>query len=264
MPVHQERIDALIQYALLLAGEEEDYADRALGPIHLIKYVYLADVAYASRHEGETFTGVEWQFYKFGPWSQAVNERIPVALTALGADRQVFESDYRDRDDWTRWSMRDQHRLNDCERGLPLQIRLVLPKLVHKFLKDTPALLDFVYRTPPMLEAAPNDYLDFSNAASQLLEKPTTELRIDDVSEKRKKKYRERVQELRARLKQKEREPSELVQLVSAPRFDETYENGVQWIENLAGEELVSGQLTAEFSDDVWKSVTRKGGDVPG
>lgn len=51
------KIDLLIQYAILIAGQEDEYPDRQLGPIHLIKYVYLADLAYAERNGGETFTG---------------------------------------------------------------------------------------------------------------------------------------------------------------------------------------------------------------
>ena len=47
------KIDLLIQYAVLIAGQEDEYLDRQLGPIHLIKYVYLADLAYAEREKGE-------------------------------------------------------------------------------------------------------------------------------------------------------------------------------------------------------------------
>ena len=46
------KIDLLIQYAFLVAGQEDEYLDRRLGPIHLIKYVYLADLAYAERNCG--------------------------------------------------------------------------------------------------------------------------------------------------------------------------------------------------------------------
>lgn len=74
------KVDKIIQFALLVAGEEDDFRDRQLGPIHLIKYVYLADLAYAKHHDGETFTGAKWQFYKFGPWAQEVNQRIEPAL----------------------------------------------------------------------------------------------------------------------------------------------------------------------------------------
>lgn len=55
----QHRVDLLLQYTLVRAAQEDDWRDRELGPIHLLKYVYLADCAYAERHEGQTFTGVE-------------------------------------------------------------------------------------------------------------------------------------------------------------------------------------------------------------
>jgi hypothetical protein len=70
------KIDLLIQYAILIAGQEDEYFDRQLGPIHLIKYVYLADLAYAEHNYGETFTGIDWQFYKFGPWSQTCKQGL--------------------------------------------------------------------------------------------------------------------------------------------------------------------------------------------
>ena len=89
------KIDLLIQYAILIAGQEDEYFDRQLGPIHLIKYVYLADLAYAECNCGETFTGIAWQFYKFGPWSQAANERIDPALAAIGANKKTYDYETR-------------------------------------------------------------------------------------------------------------------------------------------------------------------------
>ena len=44
------RVDKIIQYSLLIAGDEDDFSDRQLGPIHLIKYVYLADLDFAASH----------------------------------------------------------------------------------------------------------------------------------------------------------------------------------------------------------------------
>ncbi len=75
------RVDLVLQYSLLVAGEQDTSFDRQLGPIHLLKYVYLADL-FAGKNEGATYTGIEWKFYKFGPWSQSVNERIAPALSA--------------------------------------------------------------------------------------------------------------------------------------------------------------------------------------
>ncbi len=38
------KVDLLLKYILAAAGEE-DFGNREVGPIHLIKYVYLADLA---------------------------------------------------------------------------------------------------------------------------------------------------------------------------------------------------------------------------
>ena len=51
----KEKINHILQYALLVAAQSDDYLDRQLGPIHLIKYVYLADMDYAKYHEGQTY-----------------------------------------------------------------------------------------------------------------------------------------------------------------------------------------------------------------
>ena len=42
----RDRVDLLIQYALAVAGQN-DFGERELGPIHLLKYVYLGDLAHA-------------------------------------------------------------------------------------------------------------------------------------------------------------------------------------------------------------------------
>jgi len=53
------KIRQIMQYALLVAGQNDDPYERQLGPIHLVKYVYLADMEYAEYHEGQTFTGID-------------------------------------------------------------------------------------------------------------------------------------------------------------------------------------------------------------
>lgn len=262
MSPERSRIDLLLQYALLVAGEEDEYFDRQLGPIHLIKYVYLADLAFASRNDGRIFTGVVWQFYKFGPWSQTVNERIEPALLAIGADRKTFPSDYGEKDEWVRWTLRNDHLLEEKERLIPPAITLRLRADIRKFRKDTPSLLEYVYLTAPMLTAAPNEYLDFSVAATSAAERSTEKLRIETLSAKKQTKFKECMQSLQQKYKASRPNKSVLVNPVKNPRYDSVYEDGIAWLNELAGEEIAPGEKIAEFSDDVWKSSTRKGGDV--
>lgn len=105
------KVDLIIQYALLVAGQEDDYENRQLGPIHLIKYTYLADLYFARKNNGEIYTGIKWLFYKFGPWSQEVNSRIEPALLSINADQKIFESRYEERNDWVRWVKHDDYLL---------------------------------------------------------------------------------------------------------------------------------------------------------
>jgi hypothetical protein len=258
------RIDLIIQYALLVAGEEDEFIDRQLGPIHLIKYVYLADLTYAQRNGGQTYTGTDWRFYKFGPWSQAVNERIEPALRAICAEKQTLPSDHEDRDDWVRWRLRDERLLREREQQLPVTIKLRLKQYVHKFGKDTPSLLDHVYRTEPMLSAAPNEYLDFSSVVNEQTEADADPqpLRMDSLSTRKKKQFKERLQQLRAQRKGRESRASKLINPVKNPRYDEVYEAGIAWLDDLAGPQLTPGDKVAEFTDDVWQSPARKGEDV--
>lgn len=264
MPFDPSHVDLLLQYILLVAGEEDKYTDRQLGPLHLIKYVYLADLDYARHNEGKTFTGIDWQFYKFGPWSQAVNERIEPALLAIGADKETSPSNDEDKDDRMRWSLRNERLLQENEWKLPTDITMHLKRYVHRFGKDTPNLLDHVYSTKPMLSAAPNEHLDFFLAAegASSAESEPRPLKMDKLSEKRKKKLKERMHALQG--KQKSRKPKELglVHPGKNPRYDGVYKEGLAWLDDLAGQPLTSGEKEAEFSDGVWKSSTREGGDV--
>jgi hypothetical protein len=78
-------LDRLFQYILATAAESEDFKTRELGPIHLLKYAYLADLAFAERNEGRTYTGTDWGFHHFGPWSSAAFQRIEPSLAVIGA-----------------------------------------------------------------------------------------------------------------------------------------------------------------------------------
>ena len=264
MPADPSRVDLLLQYTLLIAGERNEFLDRQLGPIHLIKYVYLADLFHAKRNNGVTFTGTEWQFYKFGPWSQPVYERIEPALSAIDAEKQSFESSYEEREDWVRWSLSDERQLEEIGNQLPFTITSGLKENVRQFGQDTQSLLHYVYSIEPMLSAAPNELLDFTVVTQDIpIDEPvTTPLRMDSLSNKRKKQFKERMRELRDRHKNRERKEHKLINPVTDARYDDVYTEGMNWLDSLAGEPLREGEHVVQFSDEVWKSATRKGEDV--
>ena len=264
MSADPSRVDLLLQYALLVSGEQDEFLDRQLGPIHLVKYVYLADLFHAKRNNGVTFTGIEWKFYKFGPWSQAVHARIEPALSAIGAEKQSFQSDYEDRQDWVRWHLSDEKLLEGMEDQLPFEITSGLKEDMRQFGKDTQSLLHYVYGTEPMLSAAPNEFLDFTVVAKDLStnESVPQPLRMDDLSNKKKRKFKERMRELRTRYKNRERKDRKMINPVKDARYDDVYDEGMNWLNSLAGEPLPEGEHIVRFSDKVWKSTTRKGGNV--
>lgn len=257
------KVDLLIQYSLLVAGEEDDFMDRDLGPIHLLKYVYLADLAHAERKHGQTFTGIDWQFYKFGPWSQVVHERIDPALIAVNAYKKTFESSYEGKDEWFRWSLSNEQLKEEKERQLPISIISRLKRDIHKYGKDTPGLLDHVYRTPPMLNAAPMELLDFRTAIPLATESEEVETKNSTLSNKKKKLLKQRMSALRDANKKRAKQRKKLINPVTSQRYDEVYDNGVKWLNNLAGEEFTDKEVKASFSDEVWKSSTRRRDELP-
>lgn len=260
---HTDRINLVIQYALLRAGEEDDYVNRSLGPIHLIKYVYLADLAFAQRH-GETYTGAPWRFYNFGPWTELVYEQIQPAAKNINADIKQFPSDYG-KEDWMRISIRNGELLKKIENALPLDVTHSLRREIHKFGSDTYSLLDFVYASPPMRRAAPNEMLDFSPAnqpqvtANDLIE---DQLRLDTISNKKRKRLAERIRNIHEAHSKTKQAETPLINPVSNMRYDDVYDEGMRWLDSLAGPEIPEGEMTAEFSHEVWKSTTRNGDDL--
>ncbi len=85
---------------------------------------------------------------------------------------------------------------------------------------------------------------------------------MDGLSNRKKKQFKERMRELRTRYKNRERKDRKLLNPVKDARYDDVYAEGMSWLDSLAGEPLRDGEQVVQFSDEVWKSPTRKGGDV--
>ena len=257
-------VDNIIQFALLSAGQEDDYMSQQLGPIHIIKYVYIADLAYASRNQGNTFTEIDWKFHNFGPWSFELHERIEPALCAINASKQSFPSDYQDQKDWIRWKLDDDSLFDSLRSLLPVTVTSSVKSAVHKFGNATPDLLDFIYSTKPMCHVAPGEYLDFS--ILNIPERPTSTVSIKKKTARQKKMQKQALADLRERNKLKlenRRLRRDLAILPPAIVYDEIYTDGLQWLDNLAGEPIKQANFDVSFSDLVWKSSTRNLNDLP-
>lgn len=258
------RIDLILKYALAAASREE-WGRRELGLIHLLKYVYLGDLAHAEKHGGETYTGAPWRFHKFGPWTEPVYERIPIVLTDVGAIERRAESP-RTPEDLLRWSVDAPDLFEELDRDLPFVVASAVKRAIHEFSDDTGALLEYVYRTPPMLRAAPGERLDFAAAVRQPFEPaaPSHEATAPPTRRQEKKRA-ERMAAARERVRAafETRKGARLyVEPVPAPRYDAVYDDGVEWLDDLAGEQIEArGELN--FDDSIWKSAARGDAETP-
>lgn len=260
----QNKVDLILQYSLLVAGQSEDYRDRSLGPIHLIKYVYIADLLYARSHNGETFTGISWLFHKFGPWAQEVNARIEPALSAIFAGKFTFPSDYKEQDEWYRWEKIDEELLQQVEKEIPLSIQFQLARSIKDCGQDTSSLLNYVYLTPPMRIAAPGEYLDFQTTVDPMIPKEDFAGAYSKLTSKQQKNFRQGMNALqeRNRTRQKaKRGIKDRINSLFEPIQDEVYQEGMAWLDNLAGEPIQAGDFKADFDESIWKSPTRISND---
>lgn len=252
-------VHVIMQYALLVAGQADDRHERALSPIHLVKYLYLADLDHARFHNGQTFTGLDWKFHHFGPWSTIAFQQIEPALSALGASKSKTQSQYGEQD-WVRWSFcAERDQVDHVGQGLPLEIRKAIEHYVGKYHNNTTAMLHDIYATPPMLKAAPGEELDFSvmilhPRAAQDKHVPY----IKRLSPKQRKALKTGMAELRERFQQRMKMSGRTAHSASG-RYDAVFEQGVEWLDSLAGEPFPEGEVEIHFSDDIWKSEARSG-----
>lgn len=252
------KIDLLIEFALAAAGQE-DHDNRQLGPIHLVKYVYLGDLAYAKYHNGKTFTRTEWRFYHFGPWVYEVYERIEPVILETGAREERYSHPQYE-DDFVRWTLIDEDLYLQLERELPFEVTSTIKRAIHRFGSDTSGLLHYVYNTEPMLKAAPEEILSFEVANQLSNTKDDNEEEKETLTVKAKKKRKAKIDALREKIKKglaQKRRSIKLVPSPTPPRYDEVFYEGQKWLDKLAGQpiEEESGLLT--ISDDFWKSPAR-------
>lgn len=263
------RVDNLLKYALAVAGQE-DRGNREVGPIHLVKYVYLADLAYSEKHEGSTYTGTPWQFHYFGPWSVEVYKRINPVIQEVGAsERKISSPKYEH--DFFRWILVDDDLFNELDKELPFEVAGAIKRAVHEFGDDTSGLLHYVYTTFPMLRGAPGELLCFDQPESkenqvetESIKRASPDARPFSMKNQKGRKaviknLREKLQaSLSEKLADKRKAPA-----YTPPRYDEVFFKGQEWLDGLAGKPVESQEGQVYFSKGVWKSPSRTDSDVP-
>jgi hypothetical protein len=256
-----QRVDSLLQLILAVAGQQDEVRDRELGPIHLLKYAYLADLAHAMAKEGEPYTGVRWQFHDFGPWSPAVLDRVEPAALGAGAEKKLIHGGYGD---FVRYSLQDEKLLDQLDHKLPGPVVSAVRWSVREFGSDTPSLLRHVYLTPPMLRAAPGEYLTFEmlSQSKEPATRPPSALGVilsgdesPKIARQRRKMADQLRKEVRRRLAERHAPPASVP--VPPPRYDAVFFDGVAWLDQQAGEPFPLSRGELVISPDIWKSRGR-------
>jgi hypothetical protein len=247
----------MVAFALAMASEADDYRDRELGPIHLLKYLYLGDLAFAEINDGKSYSEAHWRFYKFGPWSAEVYEYLPRAGEVAGANVRHFESIYSE--DGVRWSLPEPSNVDDIGSQLPPIVARAIKESVKVFHNDTYTLLHYVYRTAPMLTAAPGEALVFQvreEAGKYATTTPESEA-PRKISKTQLKRIKERV---RSYLADRGAHRKTVSPTVS---YDADYFEILDLLDKEAGETIEESDGVLEFSTEVWKSEARRGSGIP-
>jgi hypothetical protein len=256
------RIDLLLQFILLAASQADEWRDRELGPIHLLKYAYLADLAFARRERGASFTGAQWQFYHFGPWQAEIHNRIEPALVAIGADVKRVASRYET--DFVRYSVArgsaEESRLDRIRAELPFNVVGAVERALREHGSDTASLLRETYLTRPMLRAAPGELLDLT---PEEIPEPETAGITPPLSKRQQRLKSEAAQDLKTRVRERLRQRTRTSGASPEPRYDDVFVAGSDWLDSLAGEPLHPEKGEMIVDDSVWKSSHRTEPDVP-
>lgn len=253
------RLNTVYQYTLAVAAVAEDFQQRQLGPIHLLKYAYLADVAHAARRSGSIYSGVPWRFYHFGPWNEDAFNEIRPALDAISASECRYTSRFEN--DFVRYELNEYEAkkiARQSENELPFVICNALSQAVHEHGSDTSDLLRYVYLTPPMLAAKPGALLDFKTAI-----KPAQETLAQGKSARSNAKEKRRrkavIDSARAEVRRRlAGSPLQRVEPGPTPRYDAVFYDGTAQLDRLAGTHPSPRSGEVVFDESVWDSSQRR------
>lgn len=258
--MHTDRITQIIQFALAKA-RREDFGYGELGVIHLLKLLYLADLAHAQAHAGETYTGIPWMFFNFGPWDKSAWEHAVAVLDSPGIEAKVhvtgaFERrTFRFREE----SEADEifFRLDDL---LPREISREVGAAVHEFGADTKRLLHYVYSTAPMRATVPGDSIDFTG-----LPTPGAPALPQPVTAPASKTQQKKAEDFRARLRETiaaKAAARQAARVIPWPVLNEKEAAALEELTLILSEDEDQGPTSLHgemvFTPDFWRSNFRR------
>lgn len=256
-PFDESRLDSVFQAALALAREADSSRDWALGPTHLLKYAYLADLAFAEIH-GYSFTGVPWIFYKFGPWSEAAQSRLDPAAAQIQAEKLPIQTQHGEK---TRYRAPRENLVDKLRRKLPSEIMGSLARDIRSFGSDLPSLLNHTYLTGPMLKAAPGEALVFEAKEVLPPENEAAPEPTPAMKRKERKAKEERQKALRAEFKRRLSLPTREYAVMPEPLFNDIFFEGLAHLDSLAGDPIREGTFGGSVDKEHWRSGFRDARD---
>jgi hypothetical protein len=237
-----ERADMVLQCILASAGERQG-GDREVTVTQMVKFVYLADAAFAARNGGVTFTLSAWHFTNLGPHAPELEARIVPVARRIGASMRgtayLLEED-------------DLGHLRAAVMALPSTVTGAVQSAIRSFSRDTNALLVHVYATAPMRRALPGEPLDFTPEPAAETVVPLGPLAP----------LAPRVRSALGARRAAGVTPKAHVAAVYAPRYDALYLDGQRALD--AAErplEASSGSLTV--APECWSAPARRERDAP-
>lgn len=248
-----KRVETLLKFILLTNGENSIH-ERSLCKTNLIKYLYLADLEYAALNHGETYTGIDWRFLNFGPWSSEAATTIDDVIShEPGIQSHVFKPSGAQQEREC-YSYSDAPTLASVELDLPSAITLKLRSHIHRNKNNLNTLLQDVYNTQPMLCGKPGNTLDFhvvaqENKATYQTAPLSTEAPDKKISKKKLAAARKKVADLFEQRKSRKKE---------IPVYDQVYHDGMKWLDSLQAEGVSPGEIQIQIPDEFWDSSFRK------
>ena len=119
--------------------------------------------------------------------------------------------------------------------------------------------MDFVYKTEPMLNAAPEDLLDFKHALITDARAKNEESQIE-LTARKQKILRQKISEFKVQLNKRLDDKIKSHKATNCPlppRYDDVFSEGLAKLDEAAGTCPSEGEYLATFTDDVWKSRAR-------
>lgn len=247
-----EKLRILLQYAMAVAAEEDDFVDQSLTKTVLMKYAYVGELAYAERH-GKTFSNSTWTFFHFGPFSNLAGDEMESAVEGVGGEMKTG-------DGWTAFRA-PRGKADEVVRMLPPFVATAIRQAVQKHGSQSESLLAEVYRSKPMRYCRPGSELDFRrclNRGSNVEAKP-------ELTKRQQKKQSARRIEARERFREKlQMRAQRFVEV--RPELDSEVLQALKLIKEEDGRESdipadCSGSL--HIADDVWDHPSRTEDELP-